>query len=175
MLSALFSKAGLPVLLSLVTSVLNTIDNTQAREAAEVLSKVDEALKSGAITSEQVAEANRHAEEMARAEIENYQSILREVNDSFRGEVASGDAYVRRMRPTFGYMMAITWAAQMMAIAYVIVFDTAQAGVVIAAMNSLSMIWAVGLSVLGIYVYKRSEEKRASSGPEQIFWNKTGR
>jgi hypothetical protein len=44
---------------------------------------------------------------------------------------------------------------------------------VIGAMNSLSMIWTVGLSVLGVYVYKRSEEKKASSGPEQIFWRKT--
>ena len=28
------------------------------------------------------------------------------------------------------------------------------------AVQSLSMIWTVGLSVLGIYVYKRSEEKK---------------
>jgi len=28
-------------------------------------------------------------------------------------------------------------------------------------MSSLSIIWTVGLSVLGVYVYKRSEEKKA--------------
>jgi hypothetical protein len=125
MLSALFSKAGLPVLLSVVSSVLSAIDNQQAREAVNVLSKVDEALKSGEITSAQVTEANRHTEEMARMEIKNYETIIEEINKSFRGEVSSSDAYVRRMRPTFGYMMAFTWAAQMMAIAYVIVFNTA--------------------------------------------------
>ena len=39
-----------------------------------------------------------------------------------------------------------------------------------AAMSSLSAIWAVGLSVLGIYVYKRSEEKKMAAGQETIFW-----
>ena len=39
-------------------------------------------------------------------------------------------------------------------------FRTAQAPAVFGAMNSLSVIWTVGLSVLGVYVYKRSEEKR---------------
>ena len=64
------------------------------------------------------------------------------------------------MRPTFGYVMALTWAGQMGAIAYVIVTDPGKAGAVIAAMASLGTIWTVGLSVLGIYVYKRSQEKQ---------------
>ena len=37
MLSVLFSKTGLPVLLSVAASVLGAIDNAQAREAAGVL------------------------------------------------------------------------------------------------------------------------------------------
>ena len=32
-------------------------------------------------------------------------------------KAAFEDAYVRRMRPTFGYIMALTWLAQMGAIA----------------------------------------------------------
>ena len=64
------------------------------------------------------------------------------------------------MRPTFGYIIAITWAAQMFAIAYVMVFETTQAALVIEAVQSLGTIWGIGLSVLGIYVYKRSEEKK---------------
>jgi hypothetical protein len=39
-------------------------------------------------------------------------------------------------------------------------------------MGSLSAIWAMGLSVLGIYVYKRSEEKKpVVKSTEQIAWN----
>jgi hypothetical protein len=110
---------------------------------------------------------------MAELELQRHQTTLTEANETVRAEVASGDAYVRRMRPTFGYFMAVTWAAQMMAIAYVIVFQTEKSAFVLNAMGNLSAIWAMGLSVLGIYVYKRSEEKKAApAGPETIGWLK---
>lgn len=60
--------------------------------------------------------------------------------------------------------MALTWACQMLGVAYVIVFDPARASDVLAGMGQLTGIWAIGLSVLGIYVYKRSEDKRLSGG-----------
>lgn len=85
---------------------------------------------------------------------------LRDVNKQMAVEVNSGDAYVRRMRPTFGYIMAFSWLVQMGAISWVIVTDPTQAGVVIAAVASLGTMWTVGLSVLGLYVYKRSEDKK---------------
>ncbi len=169
MFSALLSQIGLPVLVAVVGGVLGGLDNPVAKEAAKVLEKVDEALKSGQITPEQLEEANRHTEKMAEMELASYQTTLGEINKSLRAEVVSSDAYVRRMRPTFGYLMAGTWAAQMFGIAYVIIFDTDKAGVVMAAMGNLSAIWAVGLSVLGIYVYKRSEDKRGLQ--DVIFWN----
>ncbi len=56
--------------------------------------------------------------------------------------------------------MALTWAAQMLGLAYVVIFQTDKAESVLSSMASLSTIWAVGLSVLGIYVYKRSEDKK---------------
>jgi biotin transporter BioY len=64
------------------------------------------------------------------------------------------------MRPTFGYLMALTWAAQMFGVVYIMIFETDKASIVIEAVESLSAIWAVGLSVLGVYVYKRSEDKK---------------
>ncbi len=171
MIGGILSNIGLPVLVAILGAALGVIDNPVAKTASEALSKVDEALKSGQISDEQVAEANRHSEKMAQMEMENYQTTLSEINASLRAEVASDDKYVRRMRPTFGYLMALTWAAQMFGIAYVIMFDTDKAGVVMAAMGNLSAIWAVGLSVLGIYVYKRSDEKNLLPSKEVIFWN----
>lgn len=171
MLSTILSKIGLPVLLSIVGEALSALDNPAAKTAASALGKVEEAMQAGEISPEQIAEANRHAEKMAEMEMADDKAALSEVNASLRAEVASEDKYVRRMRPTFGYLMAFTWAAQMFGIAYVIVFETDKAGVVMAAMGSLSAIWAVGLSVLGIYVYKRSEDKKAAGGKEVIFWN----
>ncbi|MCB1592235.1 MAG: ribokinase, partial [Alphaproteobacteria bacterium] len=152
MAAPLIAQIGVPVLIDVLSEILGGMDNQAAKTASKALNRVDEALKSGAITPEQLAEANRHAERMSELEREEYRTAISEVNQSLRAEVATEDKYVRRMRPTFGYLMALTWAAQMFAIAYVIVFDTDKAGVVMAAMGSLSAIWAVGLSVLGIYV-----------------------
>ena len=172
MLSGLFTKIEIPVLLTILADVLGGIDNKAAKTASKALEKVDEALRAGEISPEQLAEANRHAERMAQIELEDYRVTIQEINASLRAEVASEDKYVRRMRPTFGYLMALTWAAQMFAIAYVIIFDTDKAGVVMAAMGSLSAIWAVGLSVLGIYVYRRSDDKQLlGQARDVIFWN----
>lgn len=171
MLSAFLSQVGLPVLIAIVGGALGVLDHPAAKTAVQALGKVEIALKSGQITQEQLAEANRHSEKMAEMEIENYQENLSEINKSLRAEIASEDKYVRRMRPTFGYLMAFTWVAQMFGIAYVIIFDTDKAGVVMAAMGNLSAIWAVGLSVLGIYVYKRSEDKRENVMRDVIFGN----
>ncbi len=171
MLSTILSQIGLPFLIAIVGGALAGIDNPVAKSASDALDKVGAVIKSGGISPEQLAEANRHTEKMAQIEMENYQNNLAEINKSLRAEVASEDKYVRRMRPTFGYLMAFTWGAQMFGIAYVIIFDTDKAGVVMAAMGNLSAIWAVGLSVLGIYVYKRSEDKRGRDVKDAIFWN----
>src|SRR5690606_20511202 len=152
-------RLGLPLLVSLIGGALGRINNPVAQTASEALNNFEGALAGGAITAEQMAEANRHAEDMARTRSQEYQTALSEINESIRTEAGSSDAYVRRMRPTFGYLMAVTWAAQMLGIAYVMIFETDKAPVVLNGMEALSTIWAVGLSVLGIYVYKRSEEK----------------
>lgn len=160
MISALLSQIGLPVLVAIVGGVLGEINNPTVKTASKALAKVDEALKSGGISPEQLAEANRHTEKMATLEIEQAQASLSEVNKSLRAEVASEDKYVRRMRPTFGYLMAFICAAQMFGIAYVIIFDTDKEGVVMAAMGNLSATWAVAFGARH-YVYKRSADKQA--------------
>lgn len=169
MLPSLIAKIGLPVLVSILKDALDGIDTPVTKGAAKALEQVDGLIKTGGISPEQLTEANRHTEALAKLEADEIKEGLAQVNQSLRAEISSNDAYVRRMRPTFGYLMAFTWAAQMFAIAYVIVFDTERAGEVMAAMASLSAIWAVGLSVMGIYVYKRSSEKQAEK--EIIYWN----
>ena len=170
MLETLIGRIGIPALVTILSQALGSVDNPITKTASEALAKVNEAVKNGGLSQEQLAEVNRHAEAIAAIQLQEHKVAIEQVNASLRAEIASEDKYVRRMRPTFGYLMAVTWAAQMLAIAYVIVFETAQAGVVMSAMASLSAIWAVGLSVLGIYVYKRSEDKKGAE-KEIIFWN----
>lgn len=167
MLETVLARIGLPILIGIIAEALAGVDTPVTRGASEALKDVDKALKNGAVSPEQI----RHAEAMAMMKARENSEKLAEINKSLRAEITSEDKYVRRMRPTFGYLMALTWAAQMLGIAYVIIFDTPRAGVVMHAMASLSAIWAVGLSVLGIYVYKRSEDKKLIQPPEVIFWN----
>ena len=168
MLTSILSKIGLPLLIEFVAQALSRIDNPIAKTASEALGKVDEALAGGLISDEQLIEAHRHAEAMATLRVAEVEARLHEVNETFRSEINSTDKYVRRMRPTFGYIMAMTWAAQMIGLAYIIVFETEKAGHILQGMASLSTIWGVGLSVLGIYVYKRSEDKKLY--PQESFF-----
>lgn len=166
MLETVLTKIGLPILIDIMGRSLSTVDHPAAKSAGKALADLQGALAGGAISPDQMAEANRHAEKLAEMELQQHTTTMSEVNESLRAEVASSDVYVRRMRPTFGYLMAITWAAQMLGLAYVVVFETDKAAAVLEGMAALSTIWAVGLSVLGIYVYKRSEEKKMAGGAE---------
>lgn len=160
MLTTVLSTIGLPILIQFVASALGKIEHPVAQSATRALGEVEGALAGGLITPDQMAEANRHAEEMAKISMQEYETSLHEINQSLRAEIESNDKYVRRMRPTFGYLMAATWAAQMFGIAYVVVFDTERAAYILEGMAALSTIWAVGLSVLGVYIFKRSEDKK---------------
>ncbi len=168
MTTPLLLQLGLPLLADIVGSALKTVEHPAARGAAASLGKLGEIMNAGSISPEQIAEANRHAERLAEMKINEQQAAYEQVNESLRAEVASSDIYVRRMRPTFGYLMAFTWAAQMFAVAYIIVFRTEDTAYILEAMESLGMIWAIGLSILGVYFYRRGGEKRipAAAMPE---------
>lgn len=157
MIATLLGKLGVPILAQVLGGALGRMDSPAANAASKALGALDVAMKAGDVD---VAEANRHAEEMCRLYIDENKAALGDINRTMQAELQSDDKFVRRMRPTFGYVMAVTWFAQMMAVAYIIVFRTGTAYLVMQAVESLSMIWTVGLSVLGIYVYRRSDEKR---------------
>lgn len=153
MIPAILAKIGVPVLTTILSEALSKVDDPQIQDAARAIGNLS-------LDEEQIAEANRHAETLAELEVSNRSSSLAAINKTIQAEVTSQDQYVRRMRPTFGYLMAFTWAAQMFGLAYTIFANPAEAGAVMQAMSHLTGIWGIGLSVLGIYVYKRSEDKR---------------
>lgn len=140
MLPALLAQIGLPLLIKTVSGALEKMPSPAVKNAAATLKKVDAAITAGGITPEQIKEANRHVEKMAELDSSEFQTMIEQVNASLRTEVASNDAYVRRMRPTFGYIMAFTWAAQMLAIAFVIIESPEKANTVMAAMSDLDTI-----------------------------------
>ena len=164
MIPALLAQVGLPLLVKWVGAALGGIDHPAAKGAAKALGEAGAAIASARVDPAQLAEAHRHLEAMAAADGENYRAALAEVNATARIEAQSEDPYVRRMRPTFGYVMAVTWAVQMTAVAWAIVTAPKEAAQVVEALGALSLMWSVGLSVLGVYVYKRSKDKAIAAG-----------
>lgn len=89
---------------------------------------------------------------------------LQSINETIRNEVNSQDPFARRMRPAFGYVVALTWGVQMLALSVLILWKTHEAADIIKALGSLEFMWAVALAVLGLHVWKRSSEKTALTG-----------
>ncbi len=97
---------------------------------------------------------------------------ISEINKTMRDEIASNDAYVRRWRPTFGYIVSLAWLIQISgstATLLYAVFMTPEnaAGIInmTAQFNgATSVLWGIALSVLGINVVKRSQDKAVKAG-----------
>ncbi len=138
-------NAGTPFLFNTVKKMLLSSDNEISVNAGKALEKVS---------------SPPEDKYLKKALLEQDAHIIKTVNKTLQKEVASQDKFVRRMRPTFGYIMAFTWLCQMLAVAYLMVLDTTRAVEVVRSFADLSMMWSVGLSVLGVYVYKRSDEKK---------------
>ncbi|OAN50149.1 hypothetical protein A6A04_01695 [Paramagnetospirillum marisnigri] len=135
--------------------VAKTVTGRDSGEAALAAIRSDPAL---ALALQQAWLA--HELELSREETRQ----LAEINATMRAEAASGDAYVRRWRPTFGYAVAATWTATMAAVAWAIVAEPTQAPSIIAALVNTSPIWGIALGVLGVSVVKRSHDKARASG-----------
>lgn len=89
---------------------------------------------------------------------------LIQINETIRAELASGDKFKSYWRPLFGYIMALTWGAIMLATTYQILFEPQNSANTITALGQLSGLWGIGLAVLGINVWKRSDDKKMAFG-----------
>ncbi|MDB2404938.1 holin family protein [Alphaproteobacteria bacterium] len=147
MIANILLKIGFPILINVVKNTLLKSNDEIAKSAGEQLDKIinlptdEELLKS-------ITKIEKHNSEK-----------ITQINKSIRTEILSQDKFVRRMRPTFGYIMAISWFIQMTIIAISVITSPKTAGEIIRSFAELSMMWSIGLSVLGVYVYKRSGEK----------------
>lgn len=121
---------------------------------------------------EMVLEFQRQAQQIQIKLIEAETEQLRQVNETIRAEYTSDDKYVKRWRPTFGYVMAFTWAVQICGtvggILYAIMAQPSNAGEILTAVGQVNAamvtMWAVGLSVIGVSVWKRSDDKKLAAG-----------
>lgn len=106
--------------------------------------------------------------DIAVAAFEARTKQLEIINETMRAETNSDDAYVRRWRPTYGYMVAISWFIQMTGFTILFVYmgikQPSELAKVIQQLalfgGTLMSLWTVALAVLGVSVHERSKEKR---------------
>ncbi|ANK79405.1 MAG: hypothetical protein TEF_00330 [Rhizobiales bacterium NRL2] len=174
--------AALPLVTEFLPSIGRLINGENGERVATKV--VDVARRvTGAETPEQaierlradpklVAELQRQATAIELAEIDSEVDRHRQVNETMRAEIASDDPYVRRWRPTLGYAVAITWALTMLGLVFIIgwvaITEPREAPNIFIALGdaiaSIAPIWLVALSVLGVSVWKRSEDKKTAAG-----------
>lgn len=114
----------------------------------------------------------RQAQSIEVRRLEADTQRLESVNATMRAEYAAEDKLVKRWRPVFGYCMAATWVIQIVgtvgAMIYAIIWEPANADKVLKAVAeanaAMATMWAVGLSVVGVSVWKRSEDKKTAAG-----------
>lgn len=113
-----------------------------------------------------------HQEALTRMNLEAETARLAEVNQTMRAEAASQDAYVRRWRPTYGYLTAAAWFIQMTGftvilgmVAYQSPGDLAAVvGALGSVLSALLGLWGIALAVLGVNINKRSHDKQVAAG-----------
>ncbi|ERS04808.1 hypothetical protein Q673_06215 [Marinobacter sp. EN3] len=143
---------------TLIATALGVDDNPDA---------VAEAIKADPQALVKLKELEReHKRELKQMVLEAETARLAEINKTMRAEASAQDGYVRRWRPTFGYMVAITWLVQSVAIAWAMVGAPENAADLINAVTALTPMWGIALSILGINITARSRDKRASAGQD---------
>lgn len=158
---AIGGPAGAAV--SLIADAFGGDRNTDAL-AERVAGDPDAALKLRQIENDHRAELARIAMQREANELAADTARIESVNKTMRAEAASCDPFTRRWRPMFGYVVCVSWFLQMTAIAVLMLTRPAAAAAVISSMAELTVLWGVALSVLGVSVAKRSQDKQVAAG-----------
>lgn len=106
------------------------------------------------------AQASQVAIEELRAETEQ----LKTINETMRVEYASGSLFKSGWRPFIGWIFGTAFGLQMLAVSAIIVFKPEQAKAVLEGLAALGVLWGVALTVLGVNINKRSQDKQAAVG-----------
>lgn len=158
MIQKLISAIGLPFLLSTLEGVFSKDEGASktALKIKEIKEQIEQRpdLESAFLNDLALSENAQIIEASLK------EKLINEIHETYRRELSSGDKFISRMRPTFGYVLALSWALQMGIIAYVLMHDPDKAASIIESFGALTTMWSVALSVLGVYVYKRSQEKQ---------------
>ena len=126
----------------------------------------DAALEAIRANPQLLVEFQRTMNDIVIAELEAETRRLEAINQTMRAEITSADPYVRRARPTFLYVMAGTWALQTLAFFIAVISYPTEAPKILASLGDVAFMWTIALSVIGVYVKVRSDDKKVAAGQE---------
>lgn len=149
---------------AIVSATLGT-KNNPADVMAAIAGNAENALKLKKLEQE-------HKTELIKLTISADTKKLEEVNKTIRAEYEQEDKYVKRWRPTFGYAVCFTWVVTWLAIVFVVLFEPVTAPLVINALAATTTMWGVALSILGVNVWKRSQDKKVLLGQDTSLVSK---
>ncbi|MFS1463860.1 3TM-type holin [Vibrio lentus] len=147
----------------LVSSALG-VENTQQAIEKELAANPEAILKLKQLEALHEVELKRLAFEHAKLESEERKLALTQQHVTMQAELASNDPYVRRWRPTWGYSMCAAWVLLFLSLAVVMMFHPEQAATVVNSVVAMTPLFGIGLTVLGINIHKRSQDKQVSMG-----------
>lgn len=101
---------------------------------------------------------------LAQAAITSDLTMFEQTHQTIRAELATEDKFKSYWRPAFGYAMVLSWLMVWGGIMFTIFSDPANANLVINALSSTTVLWGVALSVLGVQIHKRSQDKQVAAG-----------
>lgn len=147
----------------LVSSALG-VENTQQAIEKELAANPEAILKLKQLEALHEVELKHLAFEHAKLESEERKLVLTQQHATMQAELASNDPYVRRWRPTWGYSMCAAWVLLFLSLAVVMMFNPEQAATVVNSVVAMTPLFGIGLTVLGINIHKRSQDKQVSMG-----------
>jgi hypothetical protein len=148
---------------TLVASTLGVEDTPEAIEA-ELKSNPGALLKIKQMESDERVRLRELAYEQAKVESAERSLAISEQHKTIQKELSSEDAFVRRWRPTFGYAVCLAWVSLFFGIAFVMLFYPEHTETAFTGAAKLTGIFSVALTVLGINIHKRSQDKQVLSG-----------
>ena len=138
-------------------------DALGADATPEAVKAAIEADPSAAAARIAVLEAD-NKREFQKLILEAETAMLAQTDATYQKEIASSDGFVRRMRPTFGYVLALSVGLEVVVGSYTAIAAPANLPDLAQLYEALVVPQSVALAVLGVYVKKRSDEKILGAG-----------
>jgi len=107
---------------------------------------------------------NTHEEALAKLNIENETTRLVETQVTMREEIKSEDAFVRRARPMFLYVVAFSISVEVVIAFVVALWRPEQIANLAVLYGALATPQSIAAAMCGVYMKTRSDDKAISAG-----------